>query len=40
MRIHHILGALIAAFIIAVWGLIFMVVCRVKTGQWWMTDDI
>jgi hypothetical protein len=40
MRIHHILAALLAAAIIAVWGLVFMVICRVTTGKWWMTDDI
>lgn len=29
-----------AALIVAIWGLIFMCICRVTTGQWWMTDDI
>ena len=40
MKIHHILGALLAACILVLWGLVFMCVCRVLTGQWWMTDDI
>lgn len=34
------IGLLTAVLIVAVWGLIFMCVCRVCTGQWWMTDDI
>lgn len=33
-------GLLTAITIVAVWGLIFMCVCRAVTGQWWMTDDI
>lgn len=40
MKLHHLLAALLAAAIIALWGLVWMVVCRVVTGQWWMTDDI
>lgn len=40
MKIHHVLVALLAACILALWGLVFMCVCRVLTGQWWMTDDI
>ena len=34
------LGFATAFVIVAAWGLIFMVICRVCTGQWWMTDDI
>lgn len=33
-------GFLTSACILALWGLVFMCVCRVLTGQWWMTDDI
>ena len=33
-------GFLTAFVIVAVWGLVFMCICRVLTGQWWMTDDI
>ena len=40
MKLHHLLGALVGIFILALWGLVFMCVCRVLTGQWWMTDDI
>lgn len=40
MRVHHLIAALVGAVIIALWGLVFMCVCRVVTGKWWMTDDI
>ena len=37
-HIGHILGALVAACIVAAWGVIFMCYCRVKTGQWWIGE--
>jgi hypothetical protein len=40
MKPHHLIAALIGAVIIAVYGLVFMCMCRVTAGQWWMTDDI
>ena len=36
MKLRNILGALVAAVIVAAWGVIFMCYCRVKTGQWWI----
>lgn len=39
-HLGHLLGALLATAIIAIWGLLFVCVCRVVTGKWWMTDDI
>lgn len=34
------MGVLVAVLIVALWGLIFMCICRVVTGQWWMRDDV
>jgi hypothetical protein len=38
--VSRLIGLILATCIIALWGVIFMCVCRVVTGQWWMTDDI
>ncbi len=38
MKFRHILGAALAVIIMAVWAVIFMCICRVRTGQWWMNQ--
>lgn len=38
MKPHHILGAMVGCTLLAIWALMFMVLCRVSTGYWWLTD--